>query len=379
MSTKQNVATCRHSQAMRNIGVIIRCRTTGRVLVEVNNPYAQFKFPTSQIDRPLRDVLELIHTRVGLWPKKWISRAEMWDKSTTYYFELVDSAGDNHRKDNYCWISPWDFLSPDGYTYPRYSSVDDVGYFSRMLVVNFTIRVANNLYGRRKNRNRSFQPVRKTVVSNSTIVEHKQIETVATTSVLVAKTSTLPPSIDTSPTILPVEAVPELKGVNISELNRMNSPKKDVYHVTIKNEDVKKAGAIIQCTKTGRLLMVFGKVSRMWSFPKGSVEYHTKEGRPMDFSPFGAAQREVKEEVGIDLLAPSSSVTIDQRNVVISHGSTVYFQGFCDSTLKNFKWLKPIDTAEIEMVSWIHPTTFLRTRSRTANRDVTTFMRKKFR
>jgi 8-oxo-dGTP pyrophosphatase MutT (NUDIX family) len=154
-----------------------------------------------------------------------------------------------------------------------------------------------------------------------------------------------------------------LKGQKIVNI-KYHKMKCGDYDQEIDNSLVKKAGAIIHCPHTDRLLLVFCKASKKWGFAKGCVEESEV--------PFDTAQREVKEEVGIDCLKTFNT------NVITSYNNEiVYFQHSCDSRSLCFKNMKPLDD-EIEKVAWISITKLRLCNKRFFTRDLTIFLRRKY-
>lgn len=91
-------------------------------------------------------------------------------------------------------------------------------------------------------------------------------------------------------------------------------------------------GAILYCSQTQRYALVQGRQTGKWSFPKGHVNRFE--------TPFECVTREVKEEVGLNILPTP------KRGVPLGVGYYYYFE--VNEELE----LKPIDIEEVEKAGW---------------------------
>ena len=109
-------------------------------------------------------------------------------------------------------------------------------------------------------------------------------------------------------------------------------------------------------------LVVQGRLSRKWSFPKGHGDKHEK--------PLEAALRELKEEAGIDL---EGQVPFCEKRFKSSNGKTggTYFIFKLTETMK----IRIEDTSEIMDAMWCPRE---RLSSLTGNMDLTTFCRRNY-
>ena len=99
-----------------------------------------------------------------------------------------------------------------------------------------------------------------------------------------------------------------------------------------------RAGVIL--ISEDKILLVLGKGSGKWGFPKGSIEN-------TDTSFVQTALRELHEETGIDLNT-SSLLPCRWQN----HYNVYYLMSIPESSIKNFN-LNPLDTNEIQTAAWI--------------------------
>ena len=305
---------------MTGVGIIVRCQASGRVLVQFDASAlcVFFKFPTMQVSdlsiERLQKLASLLCKQTGIRQTGEEMRANMYYNSTLFW--LILHKDEVTLRPSYCWMSPWCFLGSSVHFSP------DVGYFSRMLMMNAMTRLVKVV------------AVSRRATDHKVATDTRELRDATNTTDLSTDLSR-----DTKDTTEILRDMREtrattLKGANIYQLTYASSRKQDIYNVQIPLSNIRKAGFILRCRRTGKVLVVYGKHSRMWSFPKGALE-------AIDTSPFAAAERELKEETGINLsaLVGSSAITVDKENVIISYGSTVYFQGTYDSTLESCSWI----------------------------------------
>ncbi|AYV80311.1 MAG: nUDIX hydrolase, partial [Gaeavirus sp.] len=110
-------------------------------------------------------------------------------------------------------------------------------------------------------------------------------------------------------------------------------------------------GGIIKCSSTGRYLLVQGRSTGKWSFPKGHIEPNE--------TPHDCAKREIYEETGL-------TINNIQNKKLIRLSSYSYYS----ITLNKEYPTKQIDTNEILDIKWFLPE---ETIELDKNKDVYTF------
>ena len=380
---------------MTGVGIIVRCQASGRVLVQFDASALCifFKFPTMDVSdlsiERLQKLASLLCKRTGIKQTGERMQANMYYNSTLFW--LIVHKDEVALRPSYYWMSPWSFLG----------SGADVGYFSRMLMMNTMFRLVRSAMTNQRAIDLSTDLSTDTRATRAITGEIKDTRaTIKVSTEIGATKATTEEMRTTRPTTeemrtnrptteemratrITTEEIGEigetrattLKGANIYQLTYASSRKQDVYNVQIPLSNIRKAGFILRCRRTGKVLVVYGKHSRMWSFPKGALE-------ATDTSPFAGAERELREETGINLsaLVDSGEITVDKENVIISYGSTVYFQGTYDSTMAVFKRLQPLDRREVKRAASLPLSVFCtrgRYKKQIANRDVITYAHRK--
>ena len=166
------------------------------------------------------------------------------------------------------------------------------------------------------------------------------------------------------------EVSEKIKTISISNIKRFRSINMESSYCTIEVNNIDTAGVILLCVVTGRILVVFGNISRKWSFPKGHRDTLKDASCAGNYNkleePNSTALRELKEETGIIL----SKSDLDTKNIVSSRNTDIYFFGYCDSRDIKYKSPEPLDKKEILIAKWMFMSELRNISSESKNSDL---------